>query len=99
MSRVLRFERVVELSELIKHKRFGYVYRPGFHDRTDPTVIRGQAVAFGEHARIARELNPPMYPTKVFVMIQDKHGNVQSVYRQSLSKVPKGLGKETRRQA
>jgi hypothetical protein len=52
-------------------KRYPWTYAPGITDSCDPTVIRGHAIAAGTRVRIARELNPPMFPTRVFAMIQD----------------------------
>ncbi len=65
---------------------FNYIYRPGIHDLTDPTVIKGQAIKVGAWVRKARELKPPMYPTKVFCVIEDLNGNVQSVYKAAVIK-------------
>lgn len=73
-------------------KRYAYTYQPlvdtcmGALDVTDPNVIKGRAISTGAQVRIARELNPPMYPTKVFCMIEDRKGNVQSVYRRAVVK-------------
>lgn len=62
-------------------KKFNRVYNPGILDLLDPTVIQGEIIPAGTHVRIAREFNPPMYPTRVFCMIQDATGNVASVYK------------------
>jgi hypothetical protein len=67
-------------------KAFNYEYSPGILDRITPTVIRGKAIATSARVRIAREFNPPMYPTKVFCMIEDVNGNVQSVYKKAVCK-------------
>ena len=69
-------------------KRYPYTYNPGLMDATDPTVIRGRAIARGSRVRVAREFNPPMFPG-VFRMIQDKDGNVQSVFKFALRRETK----------
>ncbi len=66
----------------MKHS-FPWVYCPGFLDRIDPTVIKGTAIMKGQRVRVAREFNPPQYPS-IFRMIEDTHGNVQSVYKAAL---------------
>ena len=68
-------------------KRYLYTYLPGILDLTDPTVIRGQAIAKGARVRIARELSPRMKGwTRTFCTIQDIHGNVQNVFRKAVTK-------------
>ena len=72
----------------MKTKRFNYTYQPGLMDATDPNVIRGTAIAAGAKVRIAKEHNPPMLP-KVFAIIEDKHGNLQSVWKKAVVRIPK----------
>jgi hypothetical protein len=67
-------------------KRFPYTYWPTIDDRLQPNVVQGEAIAINARVRIARELHPPMLPTKYLVFIQDTNNNVQSVWRRSLFK-------------
>jgi hypothetical protein len=64
---------------------YPWTYAPGLADACDPTVIRGKAIAAGAKVRIARELFPPMLP-RMFVIVQDRLGNVQSIYRKGITK-------------
>lgn len=65
---------------------FRYHYLPGIADLAHPTAIKGQPIKSGAWVRLAREFNPPMYPTKVFCMIEDLNGNVMSVYKAAVVK-------------
>ena len=73
-----------------KVKRFNYTYHPGTLDRFDPTIIKGERIKVGAKVRLAREFNPPMFATKVFCMVEDEAGNVQSVYRMAVVKIMEG---------
>jgi hypothetical protein len=67
-------------------KTFNWIYNPGIMDLCSPNVIIGQAIAAQSHVRIAREKFPLMLPTKRIVFIEDKQGNVQSVWRAALER-------------
>ena len=69
---------------MITSKKFPWSYHPGLAYLSDPTIIRGKRIATCARVRIARELFPPMLPTKVFVVIEDENGNAQSVYRRAI---------------
>jgi hypothetical protein len=66
-------------------KSFPWVYRPGLMDACDPNTIKGAPIAIGARVRIAREAFPPQLP-KVFVIIEDKAGNLQSVWKAALTR-------------
>jgi hypothetical protein len=69
----------------IKTKSFPWIYAPGLMDACDPTVIKGAPIARYARVRIAREAFPPQLP-KVFVIIEDKAGNLQSVWKAALTR-------------
>ena len=66
-----------------RRKTFAWIYRPGLMDKCDPAVIRGRAIETGSRVRIAREHFPHMLP-RAFVVIEDRAGNLQSVWRKAL---------------
>lgn len=69
-------------------RSFNWVYRPGISDIVDPLVRRGSPIAQGSRVRIAREEHPvsPRGWSRVFVVIQDQQGNLQTVWKRALTR-------------
>lgn len=63
---------------------YSFVYDPTYWDLMSPLVIKGEAIKPGSLVRVVRPVGDP---NRRFVYIEDKAGNLQSVYTSSLTKI------------
>lgn len=65
-------------------KSYPWIYKPGFDDRLTPVVLFGSPIALDARVRLAPEHTPIGCKGGPFRAIQDKHGNVQNVWKRAL---------------
>lgn len=64
-----------------------YLYNRGIFDYFNPIVVKGNVIADGVVIKIVKK---GFDPANKMVWIEDNNGNVQSVYKNALTKIPKG---------